>query len=99
MDHSCANVLMTQNLAKLAIKLALRKQKKQKLPAISQDVFVLEQTKVQASKPLIVTFALPSFTPRKTVPINVTTQKLSLFKQMILAQHVHPLKNLPEENV
>jgi len=28
MDHSCANVLMTQNLAKLAIKLALRKQKK-----------------------------------------------------------------------
>lgn len=55
---------------------------------------------MQASKPINVTFALTSITPRMIVPKNVTIQKLCLFKLMnLLAPHVQLPKNLPEENV
>lgn len=97
MDQSCANVPMPPNLAKLVIKLALQ-EKKQKLTAISQDVFVLEQTAVQALKMMIVTFALTLITPKTVAQKHVMLQKQRLLFLM-LAQPAKTTKNLSPTNV
>lgn len=98
MENSCANVIQPQTMVKLVTKIALKILKKTKLLVIFQNVFVLEQTPVQASKMINVTFALTSITPKMIVPKNVMIQKLCL-SLMMLASHVKMPKNLPEENV